>query len=142
MGTLSASNLSCLAATWTLSRRARLKHSRALAVTRTRDMMTVKCRVRTLGSHLMIKRLFFIRVRNRYFGLVILSLDSLTVSSSRILIQPICPTGRPKFTALEGLVASAFLQIQGRNLLLSNKARPTLTDLSNFEFFFAVRTPS
>ena len=88
-----------------------------------------------------VKRLFFFRVRNRYFGLVILSLDSLTVSSSRILIQSICPTGRPKFTVLEGLVASAFLQTQGRNLPRSDTARPTLTDLSSVESFFAVRTP-
>ena len=57
-----------------------------------------------------VKRLFFIRVRNRDLGLVILSLDSLTVSSSRILIRPNCPTGPPKFTASGSLVASTFLR--------------------------------
>src|SRR5262245_11554130 len=53
MGISSTLNLSCLAAACALSRRARLKQSIAPAVNRIKKMMTVKCRVRTLGSQLM-----------------------------------------------------------------------------------------
>src|SRR5262249_35199316 len=54
MGISSTLNLSCLAAAWALSSRARLKQSSAPAVTRIKKIMTVKCRVRTLGSQLIL----------------------------------------------------------------------------------------
>src|SRR5262245_33553644 len=52
MGSASSPNFSCLAAVCALSRRAMLKHNNAPVAGRTRKIITVKCRVRTLGSQL------------------------------------------------------------------------------------------